>query len=615
MREKAKVDELYRNRLLKYISHLVTETLPTNVSDEDTEQFGDWEFGSRAFCPFPHPSSEDFELQKQLDLYDLVLSRNMHSKSHSPTCFKYGNTGKCRSKFPRSLVEETQMDLKTGLIRLKRDDAWMNGYNPWIMLMLRANHDCKFLFSQIYALAVIHYVMKYISKPEQATHAKLTIAAAVRKELSNTNNSSSVTTPTNPGKHMLSKVYNRLDSYREVGLPEAISHLCGFPDHYTSATFVNINTKTLLYYVKRRHKQCIASMDIDQTKNGDTRNTNSEKSEVFDSQILSTRRGFRLLSPFDDYICRGEHLSQICLYDYFSLFYKERSSKGIQFDHAHPQANTHCQILCQASLQVPNLLGQVLFLRPDSKDEQMKEDYYCLMAALFIPWSYQQPLNPIATSWEDWYLNHASLPSPRIARLIQNLGLLHKTKDEIDFDRLQRTSLDGEDDIDSPDHDKEDLDEAILNAIYDDNNDDEMEEENVSSNDSIIGLAPVPSLQQIEAAALDMDTGFYVQEALDAGCDYKYFDNSPASKIGDRATNLQDDKRRPIFLTHLSPHHMGTVLEEATARSEATNAQSRRVVRPHVYLSWGPKLDAEIQAMVQEFSLNEEQACTFAILA
>ena len=82
-------------------------------------------------------------------------------------------------------MEETHVEPETGLIQLKRDDAWMNGYNPWIMLMLRANRDCKFLFSQIYALAIIHYVMKYISKPEHTTHSKLTIAAAVRKELDN----------------------------------------------------------------------------------------------------------------------------------------------------------------------------------------------------------------------------------------------------------------------------------------------------------------------------------------------------------------------------------------------------------------------------------------------
>src|SRR5579859_330730 len=90
MREKAIVDEQCRERLLKYISHLVIETLRPNVSDDDVaEQFGEKEFGPHAFCPFPQPGSEEFELQKQLDLYDLVLSRNMHSNNHTSTCFKY----------------------------------------------------------------------------------------------------------------------------------------------------------------------------------------------------------------------------------------------------------------------------------------------------------------------------------------------------------------------------------------------------------------------------------------------------------------------------------------------------------------------------------------------
>ena len=190
------------------------------------------------------------------------------------------------------------MDPETGLIQLKCDDAWLNGYNPWIMLMLRANHDCKFLFSQIYALAIIHYVMKYISKPEQATHAKLTIAAAVRKDLSDTVNET--TSPTNPGKRMLSKVYNRLDSHREVGIPEAISHLCGFPDHYTSASFVNLNTKTVLYHVHRRHDRNVASMQMHPTDDDDDideNNNDTSSAEVFDSEILQTHMDIDYCRP------------------------------------------------------------------------------------------------------------------------------------------------------------------------------------------------------------------------------------------------------------------------------------------------------------------------------
>ena len=258
----------------------------------------------------------------------------------------------------------------------------------------------------------------------------------------------------------------------------------------------------------------------------DDNNNDTSSAKVFDCEILETRHGYRLLSPFDDYIYRGEHLSGMCLYDYVSLFYKERGSNGIPFRDEHPQANTHSQILRKSSQQIPNLLGRILFLRPDSKDEQMTEDYYCLVAALFIPWSDRQPLNPTATSWENWYLSHAPRPPPRIARLIQNLELLHKTIDEIDFDRIQRASLDGDDDIDTPDpSDEGEADEALLNAIYVGDDDDEIE--GTSSESTTSTLTPAPSLEHIEAAALDMDTGFYVQEALDAGCDYKYFDNSP----------------------------------------------------------------------------------------
>src|SRR5579859_4118714 len=131
------------------------------------------------------------------------------------------------------------------------------------------------------------------------------------------------------------------------------------PSHISVAflitTLVNINTNSLLYYVQCRHDRLVASMEIYITENNSIpKNTDDD---TFDSEILHTRHGYRLLSPFDDFIYCGEHLSDICLYDYISMFYKERSSKGIQFDHGHPQANTHSQILRKSSQQVPNLLG------------------------------------------------------------------------------------------------------------------------------------------------------------------------------------------------------------------------------------------------------------------
>src|SRR5438046_9070885 len=93
--------------------------------------------------------------------------------------------------------------------------------------------------------------MKYISKPEAALHSKLTIAAAVRKALP-----AILSSPTTDlGRKMILKTYNKLDSHREVGIPEAISHLLGFPDHYTEKKFHYIHTTLLLQYIKTRSQR------------------------------------------------------------------------------------------------------------------------------------------------------------------------------------------------------------------------------------------------------------------------------------------------------------------------------------------------------------------------
>ena len=93
---------------------------------------------------------------------------------------------------------------------------------------MRTNHDCQYLFTQIHALTIIYYTIKYISKAEENTHSKLTIAAAVAKALT--------TAKPNGRDHrksMLIKTYNRLSSHREVGIPEALSHLLDYPDALT----------------------------------------------------------------------------------------------------------------------------------------------------------------------------------------------------------------------------------------------------------------------------------------------------------------------------------------------------------------------------------------------
>ena len=86
--------------------------------------------------------------------------------------------------------------------------------------------------------------MKYITKAEVALHFKLTIAAAVRKALAPSSTE-------DMGKKIPLKIYDKMESYREVGIPEAITHILEYPDHYTDANFSNLHTTHLLTYMRR----------------------------------------------------------------------------------------------------------------------------------------------------------------------------------------------------------------------------------------------------------------------------------------------------------------------------------------------------------------------------
>src|SRR5277367_2192290 len=218
--------------------------------------------------------------------------------------------------------------------------------------MIRGNHDIQFLFTKKHTLSIVYYIMKYITKPETSLHSKLTVAAAVRKTMTENPEPDS---SADIARRMLLKTYNKLDSLREVGVPEAISHLLKFPDHYTDAKFATIHTNHLLWHMQAlsRH-QCLNDDGSDQ------------EDDEFSSEIIATKRGYSTVSLVDDYAYRGESLTHYCFYDYCSQVYKFKRSNGLLFDSPHPQSETHTQFLRDESVTVPSLLGKILFVKPDS---------------------------------------------------------------------------------------------------------------------------------------------------------------------------------------------------------------------------------------------------------
>ena len=141
------------------------------------------------------------------------------------------------------------MDDETGMVYLRRDHQWLNGYNKWPSIMTRVNLDCQFILTKAHVLASIHYIIKYISKQEASLHSQLILAAAVRKAMESISDSN-----TDIGKKMVLKAFNKINSYREVGMPEAVSHLLHLADHFTDTKFMNIHTTHLLQHMRYMHQ-------------------------------------------------------------------------------------------------------------------------------------------------------------------------------------------------------------------------------------------------------------------------------------------------------------------------------------------------------------------------
>src|SRR5436190_1948059 len=103
-------------------------------------------------------------------------------------------------------------------------------------------------------------------------------------------------------KQFLIKPYNRLGIQREVGVPEAISHLLNISDHYTEGLFEHLYTSHLLRYVKR------FSPDEEHESS-----TEDEWDGTLDSRLIVSNKTYVMISPFDDYVYRGPHLANRCM--------------------------------------------------------------------------------------------------------------------------------------------------------------------------------------------------------------------------------------------------------------------------------------------------------------
>src|SRR5579859_5484676 len=201
-------------------------------------------------------------------------------------------------------------------------------------------------------------------------------------------------------------------------------------------------------------------------------------------------------------------------------------------------------------------------------------------------------------SWEDVFSVKKSLLSPQILRHIDNLSLLHKSKEEAQIDQLQLLAKYGEEGRVTSSNQPFDEYFEMLGV------DDDQEE---MDSDMTRSLALVQSSLEGSLESLDE----YVQEAMDANFDNGYFQDSIAIPSSPDVPNfdfLTPSHRIPFDI--LDPKAIQKLLREVQLLDENVLQELPRMnVEPDVFLT-----NSDINTVIDEFSLNPEQTRAFRII-
>jgi len=250
---------------------------------------------------------------------DLVFRSNVHNcqrnlsngekanKKDRPTCIN--NHGQCKARFPRQTFDETEVDLKTGALNLKKGESWINNVTPVLTYLLRCNTDVTSLLSGTAIKAIVAYISDYVTKPGLKTYS---IFETIRSVF--TRNSEMLGGSMHrkeKARRLVTQIINALTAKMEIGAPMACLYLLGNPDHYTSHKFVPVYWKSYVREATNAWK-LPEDMDID---------------GVVEKLVLTKSKGEYVgYTAVHDYIYRPEVHSDKTLYEWVQMSKRVRKS-------------------------------------------------------------------------------------------------------------------------------------------------------------------------------------------------------------------------------------------------------------------------------------------------
>ncbi|KAG2107117.1 hypothetical protein BD769DRAFT_1675702 [Suillus cothurnatus] len=176
-------------------------------------------------CPLD-PRSATFNTQRSTIEAKLVRAVQIHKCG--PGCLKlYKGRLLCKRRAPFALAKEAWID-SAGNWGPRRDYAFMNNWNPWLLLATRSNHDCKLITNGEGTKHISWYISSYAAKQQQhSSNVSALLAKTIayhQKDQSHNADLHSV------NKRLIQRCANALSREQEFSAPEVVSYLSGFGD-------------------------------------------------------------------------------------------------------------------------------------------------------------------------------------------------------------------------------------------------------------------------------------------------------------------------------------------------------------------------------------------------
>ena len=448
LRSRVLADTDFATRVLHYLESVIIQSI-----DETT--LVDPEVNLAPMCPSASDpeSDRDFHLRLANDSNLVARAKQLHSKSHFATCFKYRPRDRskptCRFGMPREIVPSSRID-DHGVIHLARGHPWVNPWNPAIASCLRSNHDISWIPTVSKSLALVYYITNYATKddisPWQMVAKGALLKQAIEKaKRANPPTATDLRLREKDMDNFALRCFNSLAHDREVSGVQVASTLLHLPSHYTVDTkFIRVNLWWLRHYVRglRHH----TGTDAD------------GPGGIPDEPCTFQARDAIPLSLFDNYKWRGDSLAAFSLFEYCMLVQlrskRRNRSNHFEFAPCHPKSTTCIQHVARSRSEISTVIfnGQ-LTQHQMAEDgvrgghpmtEAIANDLAEILLGLFLPWErlhdrllcepHQE--NIFSSVW----LSVEPTLAPHLRGYAANIDLLRKSKEDCQIDARLRQS-------------------------------------------------------------------------------------------------------------------------------------------------------------------------------